>query len=81
MLGIAIAEDGQLLAVHLSPDRDGFRHDLGLASGEKHRLYRAHYSGGYELVEVADDEILAHPGLAGAIARHQELEVPAADAD
>ena len=72
LLGMAIAEDGQLLAAHLSSSRDWLRYHLGLTSGLCHRSYRDHYSRGYKLVEVADDEVPGHQGLAEAIRRRQE---------
>lgn len=66
--GRALSEDGNLLAVSVSHDRRDFRADMGLDSERQHQLYRAHYNDGYQLVEVADDEVPTHPGLAEALA-------------
>lgn len=76
LLGIAIAEDGQVLAAQEAADREWFRFHLGLTSCLSHNAYRSHCSGGYELIEVAEDEIREHQGLAAAFRRNRELGQP-----
>ena len=48
--GVAVAEDGTLLAGHLSSSIGWFASDMGLTSRRKHDLYEAHYPDGYELI-------------------------------
>ena len=61
--GVAFAEDGDEIAVHISSSHSWFRSDMGL-SGEagigrgKHQKYREKYPDGYELVEVIGREAL-----------------------
>jgi hypothetical protein len=77
--GMAVCEDGILLAGCVSTSRDDFRHEMGLSSGLKHEAYRRHYPLGYELVEVPDDEVATHPGLAAALNRVEALAQVAKD--
>jgi hypothetical protein len=81
LVGVALAEDGTVLAAHLSSSRSWFTRDMGLTSERKHDAYRAHYPMGYELVEVADDEAKDHPGLAAALESNRELVAASKDAE
>lgn len=69
--GMAMAEDGHVLAGHLSSSEFWARYDLGLTSDRKHDEYRKHYPDGYELEWVDDPR--AHEGLMAAYAKNQEL--------
>lgn len=68
--GAALAEDGTWLCGHISSCRGWFQHDMGLASENKHEIYRAHYPAGFELVEVPEGEERKHEGLEAAHALH-----------
>jgi len=52
--GMAISEDGVVLAEHISSSHGWFLHDMGIESDWKHELYKAHYPEGYELILVND---------------------------
>jgi hypothetical protein len=47
---IAVAEDGHVLARHVSSSEGWAQHDIGIGSEWKHDKYREHYPDGYELV-------------------------------
>lgn len=49
--GVAIAQDGQVLASHLSTNKGWLRSDLGLTSKSKHDLYESKYPKGYEIID------------------------------
>ena len=80
LCGMALAEDGTFLGGHVSSSREFFRHDMGLTSERKHDAYSHHYPTGYELVEVPDDEVTIHLGLAAAHRRNAEAASVAKDA-
>ncbi len=50
VMGYALAEDGVMLATHISSSVDFCKRDLGHTSNNKHDLYRRHFPKGYELV-------------------------------
>lgn len=57
--GVAYAEDGQVLAHHVSSCYGWFCHDMGLEGSEwHHEAYRAKYPGGFDLVEVIGPDAL-----------------------
>lgn len=58
---IAIAEDGTPLAGHICSAIAWAKHDLGVDNDVmgKHKLYKAHYPDGYEMVWVHPDEMRA----------------------
>lgn len=66
---MAMAEDGVVLANHLSSSSEWAMHDIGYNSDWKHDLYRQHYPHGYVLVWV--DKPLSHPGLQRAYRKNQ----------
>lgn len=68
---MAMAEDGNVLAGHLSSSEMWARHDIGVTSDWKHDNYAAHYPDGYELEWVDDPR--KHAGLQAAYALNQEL--------
>lgn len=77
LIGCALAEDGIVLAQHLSSSRDFVRLDMGLTSTRKHRTYDTYYPGGYELVDLVgftDDQLLAHAGFQEANVNYEESQ-------
>ena len=69
VIGYAMAENGEVLASHLSSDEDFSKHDMGLTSDWKHDKYMAHYPDGYELEWVTDTD--NHTDFAKAFALNQ----------
>lgn len=61
----ALAEDGTLLASHISSDVMWAKIDIGVGSDRKHDTYREHYPNGYELEWV--DDVEGHAALREAI--------------
>lgn len=51
----ARAEDGRLLATHVSSCIDWAKHDIGLTSDWKHDIYRSEFPEGYELIWKESD--------------------------
>jgi hypothetical protein len=52
----ALAEDGAVLAGHISSTEEFAKHDMGLTSDYHHKEYKIHYPDGFELVWVDDWE-------------------------
>ena len=77
--GMAMAEDGHVLAEHVSSAHAWLLHDLGVHPMSAPRdEYPAHYPQGFVLEFVED--VVAHAGLQAAIARNKALpDVPAQD--
>lgn len=69
--GIAMAEDGHVLAGHASSSHDWLQHDMGLTSERKHEAYRKYYPDGWELEWVEAPR--AHAGLLSAYEKNQAL--------
>jgi hypothetical protein len=67
---MAMAEDGAVLAQHVSSHDEFAHHDIGHTSDWKHEEYRAHYPDGYEVEWV--DDVRGHAGLMAAYAKNQE---------
>ena len=65
VIGYALAEDGTVLASHLSSNEGFSKHDMGLTGTWKHDTYAKHYPDGYELEWVDDPE--NHEGWIDAI--------------
>lgn len=72
--GLAIAEDGTVLADHWSSNFYWAKHDLGVTSNWKHDYYRAHYPDGYDVEFVHDEDFETHAGLQAALALHKSKE-------
>lgn len=53
---VALAEDGEQLAGHVSSSESYAKHDIGINSTWKHDKYKAHYPDGYELVWLTEEE-------------------------
>lgn len=66
---LAMAEDGKILAQHVSSTKEYGLHDIGINSDWKHDKYRKYYPDGYELVWVEDCE--NHQGLQQAYSKIQ----------
>lgn len=67
----ALAEDGEVLAHTISSGPDFFRRDIGIGSESNNSHYRAHFTGGYELVWLEAPR--ANDGFLLAYAKNQEL--------
>lgn len=69
--GIAVAEDGTVVAGHGSSNEDWVRHDMGVAYGStwKHDLYEAKYPDGYKLEYVKNEDVMKHPVLGPLLER------------
>lgn len=67
--GLAMHEDGTVLAQHVSSNETWFEHDMGLNSDWKHEHYREHCPNGFELMHVEDPK--NHEGLMAAYALNQ----------
>lgn len=71
VIGYALAEDGHVLASHLSSGVGFAKHDLGLTSTWKHEYYNKHYPDGYELEWVDDPS--DHAGVRAALSLNKQL--------
>ena len=72
VLGCALAEDGHVLAEHLSSSMDFAKHDMGLTSDWKHDRYAAYALDGFELEWV--DDTNRHAGWIVAFEKNQQLK-------
>lgn len=66
----ALAEDGMWLASHMSSSEYFAKHDIGITSDWKHKIYEKYYPNGYELVWVDDSK--NHSQLQVAIEKNQK---------
>ena len=72
--GLAIAEDGTVLAGHLSSSEAWVQHDLGVRpDGWERNEYAAHYPDGFEVEYVPEDRIDGHLGLQYAFQQHRAV--------
>ena len=78
VLGVAISEDGNVLAQHLSSNEGWAKHDMGITSDWKHEEYSKYYKDGYELVYINDDTHEQYKQLQDALdknsKKHQNQE-------
>jgi len=74
VIGYALAEDGKCLASHLSSDEWYSKHDMGLTSDWKHKLYAEHYPEGYTLEWIKEKDLDNHEGFKEAFALNKKLE-------
>jgi hypothetical protein len=67
--GVALREDGVLLAQHISSDANFAQFDMGITSKRKHDVYQRECPDGYELewVPIAS----THPGYQAALAKNR----------
>ena len=66
----AMAEDGTILAGHLSSSESFAKHDIGIGSDWKHDKYDAHYPEGWAIEWVDDPK--SHEGLLAAYELNQK---------
>lgn len=66
--GYALAEDGKMVACHISSNESWSKFDLGLQSDRHCDEYAAHYPNGYELEWVSDLE--GHAAFKAAFSLH-----------
>jgi len=70
--GMAMAEDGTVLAEHICSSKGFMKHDLGLTSDWKHDQYNHYYGAGSWELEFVDDP-KTHEGLQKAYKLNQEM--------
>lgn len=83
VISTALAEDGHVLATHLSSSRGYAHHDMGLDGSKwKWDKYSARYPDGFELVWVENpDDLDSVIGLRRAVQANQRMaETEASDA-
>ncbi|MBW5416069.1 MULTISPECIES: hypothetical protein [unclassified Pseudomonas] len=69
---MALAEDGHVLAEHVSSTVYWAKHDLGIGSTWKHELYDQHYgAGNWELEWIEDTNV--NDGFQQALLRNERL--------
>ena len=69
---VALAEDGEILASHISANEGFVEQDLGVTSKQKHNRYGAKYPDGFEVEFVMGANVHAHGELQQAIAKNKE---------
>ena len=68
MSGVAIGDDGQCVAQHISSNEYWMQHDLGLTSDWKHDYYdEAYGAGNWTLEWVPSEDRNLHAGLQEAL--------------
>lgn len=79
--GVALAEDGVLLASYVSSNETWLQHDMGITSTKQHSKYAAHYPDGYELVWVSTMELgsRSNRGFEAAYQRRMQMMKEASD--
>lgn len=70
---MALCEDGNVLAGHLSSSVGYAKHDIGINSDWKHDKYKEHCPEGYELEWVDPEDVNGHDGIDAAYILNQEL--------
>jgi hypothetical protein len=69
---VALAEDGHVLAEHVSSSVSWAKHDIGIGSTWKHEVYDQHYgSGNWELEWIEDTHL--NPAFQEALLRNERL--------
>jgi hypothetical protein len=69
--GVALCEDGHVLAGHLSSSLDFCKLDMGVTSDHKHAHYQEHCPDGFELIWVDDPH--THAGWQEALQKNRQL--------
>ena len=70
--GIALTEDGDVVAQHLSSNLMHMKYDLGIGSKDKHNDYNDHYGvDNWELVWVGPESKGTHEGLSAAREKYE----------
>jgi hypothetical protein len=75
VVSMAMAEDGHVLASHVSSNDSFAHHDIGHTSDWKHEHYGEHYPNGYAIEWVEDPR--THAGLMAAYAKNQAMAAAA----
>jgi hypothetical protein len=76
VLALAVAEDGSVLAQHISSSSTWAQHDMGVTSDRNHDKYAEHYPGGFEVEWI--DNPKDHPGVTAAFELNQKQGVAGA---
>ena len=73
--GVALTEDGAVVANHISSSEDWLKHDLGVSSQWHHDEYREYYPDGFQAVFISIDEQRAQSNadFEAALRRNREL--------
>ncbi|SOK59234.1 hypothetical protein [Yersinia phage fHe-Yen9-03] len=69
---VALTEDGDCIAGHLSSNTTWGRHDMGIGSDWKHDLYDKEYGAGEWELLYADDIVMNSPEFLLAVQRNHE---------
>lgn len=72
-VGLAIAEDGNVLSNHISSSETWLTYDLGVISMQRHDKYGAHYPDGFAVEYVPFDQVETHVGLLAAVQANAAL--------
>lgn len=75
-VGIAISENGNVIASHVSSSESWCKHDLGMdgKSNWKHDVYDEEFPDGWEYEFVSLDDIDNHEGLQLALERNKNIQ-------
>ena len=75
-VGIAISDDGIVIASHVSSSESWCKHDLGMngKSNWKHDIYDKEFPDGWECEFVSLDNIDNHEGLQLALERNKNAQ-------
>ncbi len=76
IFGCALADDGEVIAGHVSSDCHWLRHDMGVTGNWQHDKYNAHYPEGWELVDLIAEghELPQDPDFLVAVERNKARE-------
>ncbi len=70
---LAVADDGDELANHVSSNESFARFDMGVTSKNKHEIYKKKFPEGFEVIWV--DDWKSHPFLSEQAKKNQEKEI------
>lgn len=56
IIPIALSEDGEVITSHVCSNENFVKHDMGLNSNWKHKVYDEYYPEGWELEYIEDIE-------------------------
>lgn len=69
---VAMAEEGTVLANHVSSSRQWAKHDIGVTSNWKHEVYNQFYMNGWDIEWITREEAPTHEGFQRALEQHHE---------
>lgn len=79
---LALTEDGDVVASHLSSNTSWGKHDMGIGSDWKHTNYDEAYGAGQWELVYGDDEVLESEEFKLAVQRnHEKAEAEEAEGD